>query len=327
MHGVTNADRPSTATTHRPAEPARPRPGEPRTTVARRKRGSGAYRFLVFAMPGSVIYAALVLVPMAMAIRTSTTDRNGFRAVTHFVGLRNYEDLFRDPAYLQTLRNTLILTLIVTIVPNVLGLAVAQLLDRRGWVFNAMRAVFFIPVVLSSVVVSVIWETILADDGLANRILHGLGVAHRPGWLSDPGIALYTVASIMCWQMLGLCVVIYLAALQGIPQELTEAAAIDGAGPLTRFRTITWPMLAPAVTICTVLLMIGGFKAYDQVKVMTNGGPGTGTTSTLAFDVVETGVSGSHIGYGAAKATLMLLLIALVSFVVLRVLRRREVEL
>ncbi|WP_214317698.1 carbohydrate ABC transporter permease [Nonomuraea sediminis] len=325
MQGVKNHDRPTAAGPRGPfgsVERARPPIG-----ASRRGLGGGTYRFLVFALPGAAVYVGLVLVPMVMAIGTSTTDRNGFRPATHFVGLRNYGDLFSDPAYLQTLRNTLILTAIVTIVPNVLGLAIAQLLDRRGWAFNAMRAVFFVPVVLSSVVVSVIWETIITDDGLLNLVLRGLGVAQPPGWLSDPGIALYSVASIMCWQMLGLCVVIYLAGLQGVPQELMEAAAIDGAGPVTRFRAVTWPMIAPAVTICTVLLMIGGFKAYDQVKVMTNGGPGIGTTTTLAFDVVATGIDGAHIGYGAAKATLMLVLIAAVSFAALRLLRRREVEL
>jgi multiple sugar transport system permease protein len=219
-----------------------------------------------------------------------------------------------------------VLTLIVTIVPNALGLGIAQLLDRRGWVFNALRAIFFVPVVLSSVVVSVIWESILTDDGLLNRLLADAGVHHPPGWLSDPNIALYSVASIMCWQSLGFCVVIYLAGLQSVPQELHEAAAIDGAGPMMRFRKVTWPMLAPAVTITTVLSLISGFKAYDQVQVITNGGPGTGTTNTLAFNIVQTGINGVHVGYGAAMATVMLVLIAVVSIAVLRLLQRREVE-
>jgi multiple sugar transport system permease protein len=273
-----------------------------------------------------IVYLGLVLVPMAMAIGTSLTNRNSYRPKTKFIGLQNYTDLIDDPDFLQALRNTLVLTLIVTIVPNALGLGIAQLLDRRGWVFNALRAIFFVPVVLSSVVVSVIWESILTDDGLLNRLLADAGVHHPPGWLSDPNIALYSVASIMCWQSLGFCVVIYLAGLQSVPQELHEAAAIDGAGPMMRFRKVTWPMLAPAVTITTVLSLISGFKAYDQVQVITNGGPGTGTTNTLAFNIVQTGINGVHVGYGAAMATVMLVLIAVVSIAVLRLLQRREVE-
>ena len=324
MYGVMRSDGSRTSS---PAASAGIQARSREKGAARRKRRGGMIHFLAFALPGMAIYAGLVLVPMVMAIGTSTTDSNEFQSSTRFIGLHNYINLAHDPAYLQTLRNTLVLTLIVTIVPNVLGLAIALLLDRRGPVFNAMRAVFFVPVVLSSVVVSVIWETILTDDGLLNRMLHSLGIAHPPGWLSDPGIALYTVAWIMCWQTLGVCVVIYLAGLQGIPREQLEAAAIDGAGPLARFRAVTWPMLAPAVTITTVLLLIGGFKAYDQVKVMTNGGPGVGTTSTLAFDIVQTGIDGPYVGYAAAKAVVMLLLIVAVSFAALRLLRRREVEL
>jgi multiple sugar transport system permease protein len=274
-----------------------------------------------------VIYLGVVLVPMAMAIGTSTTNRNRYRPATDFVGLHNYVELAHDADFLHVVRNTVLLALIVTVVPNVLGLLVALMLDRRGWVFNAMRAVFFVPVVLSSVVVSVIWESILTDDGLLNQLLGNLGVEHPPGWLSDPHLALYSIATVMSWQSLGFCVVIYLAGLQGVPKELQEAAAMDGAGPVMRFRKVTWPMLAPATTITVLLSLIAGFKAYDQVKVITNGGPGTGTTETLAFTVVQTGVNGIRVGYAAAMATVMLALIAVVSIVVLRLLQRREVEL
>lgn len=281
---------------------------------------------LTFGAPGLLVYLATVLVPMAIVIGTSTTDRNTYRPITRFIGFANYTQLAHDPDFRRVLGNTLILTLIITIVPNVLGLAVAMLLDRRGWVFNAMRTVFFVPVVLSSVVVSVIWASILTDDGLLNSLLRGLGMDHPPGWLSDPGLALYSVASIMCWQSLGFCVVIYLAGLQGVPQELYEAASIDGAGAFMRFRKVTWPMLAPSVTITTVLTLISGFKVFDQIQVITNGGPGTGTTETLAFDIVQTGVNGIHIGYSAAMATVMLVMVAVLSTVVLRLLQRREVS-
>jgi multiple sugar transport system permease protein len=148
-----------------------------------------------------------------------------------------------------------------------------------------------------------------------------------PGWLSDPALALYSVGGIVAWQAVGTCVVLYLAGLQSVPKELLEAAAIDGAGPVRRFWTITWPMLAPSVTIMTVLSMIGGFKIYDQVKVMTNGGPGVGTTSTLSFDVIQTGIDSGAIGYGAAKAAVMFLIIAAISLLSIRLMRKREVDL
>ncbi|TCC02476.1 carbohydrate ABC transporter permease [Kribbella soli] len=282
---------------------------------------------LLFAVPGAVLYAVFVLWPLLLALWSSFTDEDAYRLTTSFVGFDNYGRLFTDPAYLQTLRNTVILALICIVVPNALGLGIAVLLDRAGWAFNVMRAVFFIPVILSSVVVAVIWQQMLKDDGLINASLRAFGVADPPGWLSDPSLALYSVGWITAWQAVGTCVVLYLAGLQSIPKELLEAASIDGAGPVRRFRAVTWPLLAPSVTIMTVLSMIGGFKIYDQVKVMTNGGPGVGTTSTLAFDVVRTGIDAGAVGYGAAKAAAMFFMIAAISLLAIRVMRRREVDL
>jgi multiple sugar transport system permease protein len=282
-------------------------------------------RFTLFALPGLVAYALFVLVPIGMTGYYSFTNRNPFNPPTRWVGLRNYTDLLGDPEFLQALRNTVVITLIVTVLANGGGLLIAMLLDRPTKLYLALRGVFFTPVVLSSVVISVIWQAILTDDGLLNSALRGLGVHNPPGWLSDPRFALYAIAWIITWQMLGFCVVVYLAGLQGVPRELQEAAALDGAGPLARFRTVTWPMLAPALTINVVMLLITGFKAYDQIQVITNGGPGTGTTSTMAFQVVQTALNGNHIGYSSAMAAVMLALVAFVSVIVLRVLQRREV--
>ena len=298
-----------------------------RVARGRTIRQSRALQFLIFVVPGLAIYIALVLVPMAIAIVTSTTDSNQFRPDVDFVGIENYLRLLGDPAFLRALTNTVILALVGTIVPNVLGLSIALLLDRKGWIFNVMRSAFFIPIVLSAVVVSVIWGLILRDDGLLNQTLTWFGVADPPGWVSDPSIALFTVAGVLCWQGLGVCVIIYLAGLQSIPRDLLEAAEIDGAGPVTRFFTVTLPLLAPAVTINVILALIGGFKIYDQVKVITNGGPGVGTTNTLAFDVVRVSVEAGQVGYGSAQATVMLLIIAFVSIVVMRLLQSREVSL
>jgi multiple sugar transport system permease protein len=293
----------------------------------RRARSKGGLsRFAVFAAPGLLAYLALVLVPIGMTIDYSLTNKNPFNPPTRWVGLDNLTSLVSDDDFLKALQNTVVITVIVTLVTNAGGLAIALLLDRRGWLYNALRSVFFVPVVLSSVVVSVIWQAILVDDGLLNSMLSRLGVSHPPGWLSDPSLALYTVSWVIAWQGLGFCVVIYLAGLQGIPQELHEAAAIDGCGPLMRFRHVTWPMLAPAVTINTVMSLIGGFKAYDQIQVLTNGGPGPGTTSTLAFQVIQTAFNGNHVGYASAMAVAMLVLVAAVSVVALGLLQKREVS-
>ncbi|KAB1916378.1 sugar ABC transporter permease [Micromonospora sp. AMSO31t] len=310
------------------ARPAtRPAPEETTRTRRRRPLGPALGHFASFAAPGVLIYACFVLAPILVSLGYSLTNYNPFNPPTRYVGLDNYQLLLRDDQFLTALRVTSILTVIVVIVPNVLGLAVALLLDRHGWLYNALRSVFFTPVILSSVVVSVIWSRLLDSEGPLNEALRALGVDQPPGWLSDPAVALYSVASIISWQMLGFCVVVYLAGLQGVPVELQEAAAIDGAGPVRRFRAVTWPMLAPALTVNTVVLLISAFKAYDYIKVITNGGPGSGTTATIAFNVLQTGFDANHGGYASAMAILMLLIVAVVTAIALRFLQRREVDL
>jgi multiple sugar transport system permease protein len=285
------------------------------------------WHFLTFGAPGLLVYVCFVLAPIVISVGYSLTNYNPFRPPTQYVGLRNYRLLFEDPEFLTSLRVTTILTLIVVIVPNVLGLVIALLLDRRGWFYNALRSVFFVPVVLSSVVVSIIWTRMMADDGVLNQTLRWLGVERPPGWLSDPDLALYSLGVILSWQTLGFCVVVYLAGLQGVPRELHEAAAIDGAGPIQRFRLITWPLLAPALTINTVVQLISAFKVFDHVQVITNGGPGEGTTASIAFTVLQVGFTANRQGYASAMAIVMLLIIAAASTIALKLLQRREVEL
>lgn len=300
--------------------------------LARRRRRRAAvlprlWTFLTFGAPGLLVYVCFVLAPIIVSVGYSLTNYNPFRPGTRIVGTRNYELLFQDEEFLHALKVTTILTLIVVIVPNVLGLLVALLLDRRGWLYNALRSVFFVPVVLSSVVVSIIWTRMMADDGVLNQSLRGLGVDHPPGWLSDPDIAVYSIGIILSWQTLGFCTVVYLAGLQGVPRELHEAAAIDGAGPLQRFRGVTWPLLAPALTINTVVQLISAFKVFDHIQVITNGGPGEGTTASIAFTVLQVGFTANRQGYASAMAIVMLVIIAIASAVTLKLLQRREVDL
>jgi multiple sugar transport system permease protein len=283
--------------------------------------------FAMFAAPGLAVYVCFVLAPIVVSFGYSLTNYHPFRPPTAFVGLDNYRQLFSDQEFLTSLKVTTIMTLIVVIVPNIVGLGIAVMLDRSGWLYNALRSVFFVPMVLSSVVISVIWTRLLDNNGPINQGLQALGVDRPPGWLSDPDLALYSLSSIIAWQMLGFCVVVFLAGLQGVPHELLEAASIDGAGPQRRFWQITWPMLAPALTINTVVLLISAFKIFDHVEVITQGGPGTGTTATVAYTVLHTGFTENRQGYATAMAIVMLVIIATVSAVALKLLQRREVSL
>ncbi|WP_377267332.1 carbohydrate ABC transporter permease [Peterkaempfera sp. SMS 1(5)a] len=309
---------------------SRPEPAvQVRLTAGRgrsRRIRSALAHFGVFGAPGLLVYGCFVLAPVLLSLWYSLTNYNPFNPHTRFVGLDNYTMLLHDDEFLTSLRVTVVLTLILVIVPNLAGLGIAMLLNRKGWFYNAWRGVFFVPVVLSSVVVSIVWTRLLADDGVVNQVLGWFGMS-PVGWLSDPSLALYSLAGIMAWQMLGFCVVVYLAGLQSVPDELYEAASLDGAGALARFRHVTWPLLAPALTINTVVLLITAFKAYDHIQVITNGGPGTGTTATVAFVILQTGFVANHQGYAAAMAIVMLVLVATAAAVIMRLLQRREVDL
>jgi multiple sugar transport system permease protein len=306
-----------------PAQSDRPPAKPPRGTPL----GPRLWHFASFGGPGVAIYVCFVLAPILISVVYSLTNHNPFNPPTRYVGLRNYRLLLQDPEFLLSLRVTTILTVILVVVPNVLGLAIAVMLDRPGWFYSALRGVYFTPIVLSSVVVSIIWTRLLADNGLVNQALRGIGVGDPPGWLSDPGYAVYSLGLILSWQMLGFCVVVYLAGLQGVPADLHEAAAIDGAGPVLRFRKITWPLLAPALTINTIVMLITGFKVFDHVQVITNGGPGAGTTATVAFNVLQTGFTANRLGYASAMAVIMLVIVAVASTIALRLLQSREVDL
>jgi multiple sugar transport system permease protein len=307
-----------------------PAPLTKRAAPIRRRRKpilDRVWHFTLFGGPGTLVYVCFVLAPIVVSFGYSLTNYNPFNPPLKYVGLNNYRLLFDDETFRTSLKVTTILTAIVVIAPNVLGLGIAVLLDRRGWLYNALRSVFFVPVVLSSVVVSIIWIRLLDSDGPINQGLRAIGVSDPPGWLSDPDYALYSLAGIISWQMLGFCVVVYLAGLQGVPSDLIEAAAIDGAGPFRRFWRITWPMLAPSLTINTVVLLISAFKIFDHVQIITHGGPGTGTTATIAFTVLQEGFEANHGGYASAEAIIMLIIIATASAVALKLLQRREVNL
>ncbi len=284
-----------------------------------------AGNFAIFVVPGVTVFAAVVFAPILWTMWIGLTNERATRPQTLFVGLDNYLTLLGSSTFHAVLVNTVIITLIVVVGTNILGVSIALLLRLETRLYSALRSVFFVPVILSAVVVSVIWRSLLVDDGLLNTTLRSFGIQNPPGWLSDPSIALYSVSGIIVWQMLGFAVVVYLAGLAGIPKEIDEAAEIDGAVGWQRFRYITWPLLAPSFTINTVMLMISAFKVYDQIAVLTNGGPGTGATTTIAFKVVETAFVEQRAGYASAMAGLMLIIIAIASTLVLRALQRREV--
>jgi multiple sugar transport system permease protein len=292
-------------------------------------RGANPNRGLLaapaLATPALVLYVGLVLIPLILAIRYSLTDKSLLFPDTHWVGTENYRDLAHDDAFKHAVRVTGLLTLLIAVAPNALGLLVAMLLRREGRIYAVCRTLFFVPQVLSAVVVSFIWQAMLTSDGILNSALKSVGLsALEQSWLDDPSHAVLSIALVVTWQFTGFCAVVYLAALKAIPDELLEAAEVDGCTGLRRFRQITWPLVAPAVTICTVLLLIVAFKLFDYVKVMTNGGPGD-ATDTVALEIYNVGFTENDFGYASAMAVVLFVIVAVASTVSVFLLRRREV--
>jgi multiple sugar transport system permease protein len=281
---------------------------------------------LPFAIPGVALYAILVLVPLILSLYFSFTNRNLLYGNENFVGIDNYVTLLTDSTFLGAFGFTAMLTAVTFVAVNLFSLAIAVLLDRVGRFFFAMRTLFFIPVALSGVIVAFIWSTILADKGLLNSTLNAVGLSHFAiSWLGTPLAAQASVIGVTTWQAMGLCVVVYLAGLQTIPRELLDASRIDGCGHIGTFRSVTWPLLAPSVTINSTLLLINGFKAYDIPVVLTGTGP-AGTTSTVATEVIRVGFNLDRAGLASAMAIIMLVTVAVVTGIVVLVLQRREVS-
>ena len=273
------------------------------------------------------LYIAFLLYPIASSLLTSFTDRNPLRAESAFVGFDNYRQLFTDPRLLTSLRFTLVVVIAVTIASNVVGLGFAMLLNRPTVGYRLMRPLIFIPQVLSGVIVAFIWRSILTQNGLLNTFLRNIGLADQPvSWIGTPDLALLSVCVVVSWATIAFATVVYVAALQSVPGELYEAARIDGASAIGRFRFVTLPMIAPGMTISIVLCLIITFKLYDVIAVLTGGGPAN-ATQTTAFYLITVAFTTNRFGYASAIAIFLLIATTVIAYSLTGLLRRREADL
>lgn len=280
---------------------------------------------IYFLTPGFAIYTVFMVVPVVLCLYYSITNWDGFSSHYRIVGLANFKTLLTDRSFLNALRVTLLFTVVTTVTFNVVGIVAAALLDKVGRTYGFCRSAVFIPNILSPVVVAFIWSYMIQQDGgVINAVL---GVFGLPGidFYHTPLTSMLTIAGIVSWNGLGFYMVIYSAILKTIPEELTEASVIDGAGALTRFFRITLPLMVPAIKINCILAVTGGLKQYDHVKVITAGGPG-GATETITLNAVEKAFSYNMRGYSSAIVLVLFLLIVLLTVLQLRVARGFEVE-
>jgi ABC-type sugar transport system permease subunit len=282
----------------------------------------GWFPTAVLVGPPLALYLVFGVLPIGIAAYFSLTNWDGIDRSIELVGVDNYLRLLSDPEVHAAFIVTLAIAVTATVVLNVVAVPLAVLLSRQDLVTRIYRTGVFFPLVLSPIVVGFLWQSVLNTNGLLNGILTSLGMS-RVIFLGEPLPAIASIAFVTVWQALGFTTILYLAALRTIPDELYEAATIDGAGATARFRHVTVPLLAPAVTVNVVLLMILFMRLYEYVLVMTQGGP-IGSTQSVAYLLVLNAFERSKYGYGSAIAVVMLLLVSVISVILVAVLRRRE---
>ncbi|MFC7405512.1 carbohydrate ABC transporter permease [Georgenia alba] len=279
-----------------------------------------------FLLPALALYILVVLYPTVQGATYAFTDWSGRSDETTSVGWDNFSVLLSDAAAMAALRNTLVIAVTVTLLQTILGLALALALNTALVTRDVLRTLFFAPALLPPVVVAFVWQFLLTPSGPLNTVLRSAGLGGlTQNWLGDSDIALVTVIAVMIWQNAGLTMVIYLAGLQGVPAELLESAALDGAGTWQRLRRVTIPLLIPATTVAMSLTLITSLKVFDQVFAMTGGGPGYATEVLSVIMYKEAFVSGNF-GYSTAIALVLTMLVFAFALLQLGALRRYEVD-
>ncbi|WP_028647587.1 carbohydrate ABC transporter permease [Nocardiopsis sp. CNT312] len=302
---------------------ARTRPGPKRRTQGERDRRGTPVPWW-FVLPALAFFTFVILVPSLQGAWFAFTDWDGLARDRAFVGLEQFREILDDPDARGTVANTLLIALAVTVVQNLIGLLLALGLHSAVKSRNLLRVLFFAPAVITPVVAAYLWRYLYAPRGAINTLLEAVGLEFlQQDWLGDSSLALWSVVVVIIWQFSGMSMVIFLAGLQTVPKELHEAAAVDGAGPFRRFWNVTRPMLAPAITINLMLSIIGGLKLFDQVWVMTGGGPG-GATDTLSTVIYRQAFQFNQFAYSTALALVLTGFVIVLSAVQYGYLRREE---
>ena len=276
-----------------------------------------AYLLIAPAIASSV---AFLYIPIVFSGYWSFTKYNGLAHPT-WVGLENYTDLLSDEHFLKALLNTVIFVIIGMGIGPMLGLLSALLLNQAVRGRGFFRTAYFLPVMTSLVVVATIWKVLLNQNGIVNEVLGVFSIpAHN--WLGDPSTSLVSVTVTSIWQGFGFETVVFLAALQSIPRDLYDAALVDGATAWHRFRYVTLPALRPTIAFVYIIGIIGSFQVYDQIFVMTSGGP-LNSTRTVVFDLVDRFDSLKY-GEASAVAYVLLMILATLSYIQMRVFEERR---
>ncbi|EHS59768.1 carbohydrate ABC transporter permease [Paenibacillus sp. Aloe-11] len=285
---------------------------------------SESFTAWAFMTPGLLLLAVFVFWPIIYSIPLALTDYSVI-SDTHYVGLANFEAAFKDRNFLISIWNSLVYVLIVPFL-QIFSILMAVLVNSRIPAIKIFRTTYYIPVVTSMVAVALIWSWLLGNNSVVNYLLIKVGIISREiHWLSDSNLALYVLMFITMWKGLGYYMMLYLAGLQNIPQDLYEAARVDGASRWRLIVHITLPLLRPYILFCTLISLMAAIRVFDEVYVLTKGGPGTATLTSSLY-IFQKGMEQFNFGYASALGLIVGAMIAVLSIIVFRFNRKGGVN-
>ncbi|MBB5868969.1 multiple sugar transport system permease protein [Allocatelliglobosispora scoriae] len=282
----------------------------PRYWTTRRRDQLAAYLFITPQLIGTIVF---VLIPLGLVGWYSLHEWNVLADTFDFVGGENYQALLDDPKLPGVLAATGIFSVGLVILNLGLALLLAVLLNQKLRGTIVFRTIFFSPVVVSLVAWTIVWNFLLQDNGGINGLLDAIGIA-GPNWLRGEGTAMAAVVVVQVIKNVGLNMVLFLAALQGVPADLYEAAKMDGASRWRQFRAITVPMISPTILLTSIITVVGALQVFAQIAVLTQGGPGTSTT-VLVYYLYQQAFQFHHFGYGATLSVLLFGIVLLLTVV------------
>ena len=290
--------------------------------MVRQKKSLYGYQMI---LPAILIYVVFFIAPAIYGVYYSLTDWTIGKSSVNFVGIQNYIKVFQESELRKAIGNTFLYTFVVVVFKNLFGLLLALAFNLNLKTRNYLRAVTFLPCILSSVVIGLVFVPILHPYGFLNTFLEAAGLGFMAqNWLTNVNIVMLSIAGVSIWQWTGYHMVIYLAGLQGISKEYYEASLIDGANAFQRFRKIYLPLLAPSLNINFILSMIGGLKVFSEPYALTGGGPGS-ASQVIALEVFEKFGRGEW-GLGTALNVILMVFVILICIPLLLKMRKNEVE-
>ena len=260
---------------------------------------------VAFVAPALIVYLSFVILPVVLAAVYSFFNWNGLSALDRFIGFDNYIRALGDPVFQAAVGRNFAIVALSLLIQGPIAIGIALLLNRRIRGRTVFRVLIFVPFVLSEVIAGLAWKLILQPQGPFDAVLQALGLGElRQLWLADQTVVFWTLFWVLSWKYLGFAIILFLAGLQGVPDELSEAAQIDGASWWQTQRHITIPLLTPTIRIWAFLSIIGSLQQFDVVWLLTGGGPVNATT-TMATYMVQYGFQRSQLGFGSAVAVIL----------------------